>query len=145
MDEYPITPSESRPLPKPNPVTQKAHRQDVLRQLTLPVIVVLLVLAGVVFWLIQAGVGDFGLWAQISIVFIILPALIIGLILLVILAGLVFGIGYLLGFLPPYARITQDAIQNVKAQAEAGADISAKPIIQIQSFIAMIDTLLGRR
>ena len=145
MDDRSLTPKKSRPLPDPNPVTQKAHRQDVLRQLTVPVVIVLLAMAGLVFWLIQAGVGDFGLWAQISIIFMVLPALLIGLIVLVILAGLVVGIGYLLGFLPPYARITQDAIQNVKAQAEAGADISAKPIIQIQSFIAMIDTLLGRR
>ena len=71
--------------------------------------------------------------------------MLLGLILLVILVGLVYLVGRILQLVPPYTRLAQDGIKTIKHQVAAGADISVKPVIKIQSFLAVIDALLGRR
>ena len=83
--------------------------------------------------------------AQIGQVLMVLPLFVVGLIILAILIAGIFAVTYVLRILPPYARMTQDAIESVKKQAVTGADMSAKPIIQIRSFIAMIEVLMGKR
>jgi len=66
------------------------------------------------------------------------------LIALVILGGLVYFVSYLLRLLPPYTRMAQDGIEKIKEYAQKSADIPAKPIIQVQSFIAAINALFKR-
>ena len=134
----------ARPLPKPNPVTRAAHRREVLRQVTLPLILFVLGFIALVVWFVLAKVGTVAAWSQIATIFLVLPAMMLSLLLLVVLAGLVYVIAQALHFLPPYARLTQDAIERVNQQVKAGADVSAKPIIQIRSYIAMLDALFGR-
>ena len=139
------TPKQEFQLPEPNPKTQAEHQREVRLYIWLPLALGVLILVGAALALGLTGTGDFAIWSQISTIFMIFPAMILGLIVLVILSGLAYAVGYLLRFLPPYARLTQDAIDQVKHQIETGADISAKPVIQIRSFIAMINTLLGRK
>lgn len=145
MENQSIEPVIKKPLPPPNPITKRAYRRDVLRQITLPLILIFIVFIGIVTWLVIANIGTVQEWSSISLILMIFPALLIGLIILSILIAMIFLISYLLKFLPPYARLTQDAINNLEDQIISGADISAKPIIQIQSFMAVIDILLGRK
>ncbi len=133
-----------KPLPKPNPVTQAEHRRQMIRQVTWPLVTAILLVVGLAAALIYNQVGTVERWSQIATLFILLPAMLIGLILLGILAGIVFGLSQLLRFLPPYARLTQDAVEKVSRQIKAGAEISTKPINQIRRFIATIERLLGR-
>lgn len=133
-----------KPLPKPNPVTQAEHRRQMIRQVTWPLVITILFVVGLTAVLIYNQVGTVERWSQIAAIFITLPALLIGLILLGILAGIAFGLGQLLRFLPPYARLTQEALEKVGRQIKAGAEISAKPVNQIRRFIATIERLLGR-
>ena len=64
---------------------------------------------------------------------------------LALVGALIFITARLIQELPPYARQTQLAIERVKSQVRSGADISVQPMMQIQSFLAMLDTLIGRR
>ncbi len=134
-----------RPLPAPNPITQKAYRRDVLRQITFPLILLLILFVTIVFWLVMENIGTIQNWSSISLILMIIPTLFVGLVFIVLLIGIIFLVNYLLKFLPPYARLTQEAINKLENQIKTGADISAKPIIQIQSFLAVIDVLLGRK
>jgi predicted PurR-regulated permease PerM len=98
-----------------------------------------------VTWLVLSGSGTVEQWSQIATIFVVFLGLVLGFVVLVILAGLVYLIFQILRFLPPYARLTQNAIEKINEQIRSGADISAQPVIQIKSFIAMIDVLLGRK
>lgn len=145
MEENLVANKDKKPLPAPNPRTQKAHRQETWLQIILPLVMALLLSAGLIYWIVNNDLKDLKVMAQIGQVLMILPAFLLGLIVLALLVGGIYAVTYVLRILPPYARMTQDAIDKIKHQAVSGADVSAKPIIQIRSFIAMIEVLLGKR
>jgi hypothetical protein len=129
----------------PNPETRASHKREFGRQVLLPLGLFLLISAGAVAAAVYFQVGSVERWSQIASIFLMIFWMLLGLILLVILGGLVFVVSKLLHLLPPYTRIAQDGIETIRTQVEAGTDITVKPVIKIQSFLAVIDTLLGRR
>lgn len=130
--------------PKPNPVTRRAHRRQVLRQIALPFALVIVLVAAVVVILVLSGVGDAERWAEISTIFIVLLTLIALLAPLALALGMIYLIAQLLRSLPIYTHQAQQAIERIKSQIRSGSDISVRPLLQIQSFLAMMDTLFGR-
>ncbi|MEJ2757003.1 MAG: hypothetical protein P8046_00850 [Anaerolineales bacterium] len=145
MEENTTETAQKPNLPEPNPVTRAAHRRDYRRGVLFPLIgfIVLLVGLGVAFVLLP--VGDVTTWSQIATILLVLLALLLGLITLVILGGLVYLVSYILGILPGYTRMAQDGIETIKKQAIKGADITAKPVIQVQSFLAVVNAIFGRK
>lgn len=132
-------------LPEPNPVTKAAHRRDYNRRVLLPLIGFILVLVGVSVAFILLKVGDVSTWSQIATIFLITLVLFGGLILLGIVGGLVYLVSYVLRILPGYTRMAQEGIETIKTQAIKGADITAKPVIQVQSFLAVVNAIFGRK
>lgn len=132
-------------LPAPNPATQAAHRREISIQVTLPLVIALLVFIGVGIWLVWAGVGTVERWAQIAMIFILLIAFILGLVLMGIVIGLLFLIIQVMRVIPPYTRLAQDAITKINQRVKTGADISIRPILELQKFLAVMDVLLGRQ
>lgn len=132
-------------LPEPNPATQAAHRREVAWQVMIPFIGALVIFIGIVVALVGTGVGTVEQWAQIAVIFMSFFGLALGLVVLAVLVVLFFVITQVLKLLPPYARVAQDAIMQIDRQIKAGADISVKPVIEVQRFLAMVDVLLGKR
>lgn len=142
--EIPSTPAK-KPLPSPNPVTQAAHRREVNRQVFLPFAIALIFLLTMGTWLVWANIGTVERWSQIAIILMLVMGLVLGLIILGVTIGLLYVITMVLRTIPPYARIAQDAIVKINQQVKAGSNVSVRPVIEIQKFIAMMDVLLGRR
>jgi hypothetical protein len=142
MDEKRDLQIRARP---PNPETRAAHRKEFRKQILLPFFLVILITLIVVGVLIYFGVGSVERWSQIASIFLIMFWMVIGLLALTITAVMIILISRLLVLLPPYTRIAQDGIETVKRQVEAGTDITVQPVIKIQSFLAVIDALRGRR
>jgi len=145
MTDFKPPNSPSSQLPPPNPVTRRAHRRQVLRQITAPFVLVILLLAAVVYYLTQLGLASVERWAEISSMLLIAIFILVLLIPLVLVAALIIITTLVIRELPPYARQTQLAIERVKSQVRSGADISVQPLMQIQGFLAMLDSLFGRR
>jgi len=145
MEENKAETNQKPDLPEPNPVTRAAHRRDYRRRVLLPLIGFMFVLVGVAVTFILVPVGDVTTWSQIATIMLILLALIIGLIVLAILGALVYLVSYILGILPGYTRMAQDGIETIKTQAIKGADIAAEPVIQVQSFLAVVNAIFGRK
>lgn len=139
-----LTSSPKRSLPEPNPETRAIHRREVFRQITLPLIFMLLALIGAGIWAVWAGVGSIERWSQIATIFLAFFGLLIGLIVLAVFAALTFIVTQILRILPPYTRIAQDAIKKIDRQVKAGADIAVKPVIEVQRFLAVINVLFKR-
>ena len=145
MEENTTATAQKPDLPEPNPVTKAAHQRDYRRSVLFPLIGFILLLVGVTVAFVLLPVGDVPTWSQIATILLIMLALLLGLIVLVILGGLVYLVSYVLGILPGYTRMAQDGIETIKRQAIKGADISAKPIIQVQSFLAVVNAIFGRK
>jgi len=142
--DYP-SPYTKKPLPSPNPVTRAKHRREVNRQVILPFFISAIVFMGVGIWLAWMGIGSVERWSQIAIIFILVLGLVLGFILLSMIIGLMYVTTIVLRTIPPYARIAQDAIEEINQQVKTGSNVSVRPVIEIQKFLAMMDVILGRR
>lgn len=142
--DYP-SPYAKKPLPSPNPVSRAKHRREVNKQVILPFFILAIVFVGVGIWLAWMGIGSVERWSQIAIIFILVLGLVLGLILLSIIIGLMYVTTMVLRTIPPYARIAQDAIEKINQQIKTGSNVSVRPVIEIQKFLAVMDVILGRR
>ncbi len=88
--------------------------------------------------------GDVARWAAISTIWIIIPTLIAGLIVLALLLALIYGLARLLGALPYYTGIAQDYIYIARTYIIRGADTISNSIISVDGFIANIKTFFQR-
>jgi hypothetical protein len=107
-------------------------------QIILPVALSTLVLVGLVVLISFSTFnsdGDVGRWAAISTIWIIIPALFAGLIVLAILIGLIYLMGRALGALPRYTGMAQDYVELARAYIIRGADMAVKPVIALEGFI----------
>ena len=120
-------------LPEPNPVTMGWHRKQVLRMITLPMIVALIgfLAACVLAW--SATSAEDSLWADISLSFLAIM-LAFGLFLgIIISAGLAYLFFYLTGLLPPYTRLLQDYSDKIRRYTRTYSDKAVEPIIKAES------------
>lgn len=134
-----------RPLPQPNPLTRRQHRKQVRWQVYVPLLFGGLTLAGTIYALCAFGVGSLSQWATIASIAVgILVVALLSLI-LVVLAGITYGLWRILDVLPPYSRLAQDAVASLNEQVHRGANLSIKPIITIKSYLAMLESIFGHR
>jgi hypothetical protein len=123
------------------------HRKQVVQKIILPVVLSALVLVGIVVWVSIATFsqgGDVGRWAAISTIWVIIPMLIGGLVVLAILGGLIYGMAKLLGALPYYTGIAQDYIFIARGYIIRAADMAVKPILSVNGWLETMKTFFER-
>jgi uncharacterized membrane protein len=131
-------------LPEANRVTQEKHRRNVLWQITLPLAVTLVIV--IILAVLVSAPGDNALasrWSSISIVFMALSLLFAGIISLVLLALLAYGLARLLHIMPSYARLAQNYAEILSSRIKNLVDLLVKPIMDIKAFLAAINKILG--
>jgi hypothetical protein len=122
-------------LPR-NPITHQRHRHEVFWQITFPIIVVgglLLILAA-----LAAGLSteDASTWADISIIWMIIPALFISLVIMILLAGGVYLTLRLLHILPFYFYKGHNWFLLVNLRIGRIGDNLAEPFLRLRSWKA---------
>ena len=136
MSEYP--PSS---LPERNPVTHRAHRREVLLQITLPLIVGLVIFLSISV-LATLGPDDaVSRWGDASLIWLIVPQLLVCLVGLILMAGLAFGVIWLIRTLPAYTRQLQDLFNLIGLRTRDITDKIVEPFLRIQSFGAKLKAL----
>ena len=132
----PPRPEHAHRLPRTrNPRTQAKIRRDVIWQMGLPVglaVVAALVALGLV--ISPAGAVSRSAWADVSIIFLILPTALCGVIVLALVGALVAGAYFGLRELPFYARIVQDYAMRASTVVKTGADKASGVVLSIRSF-----------
>jgi hypothetical protein len=123
------------------------HRRQRNAQIILPVVLSALGFAGLIVLVslgaFQSG-GDVGRWAAVSTIWIILPMMIAGLILLAVLIVLIFLLARMLAILPYYTGMAQDAVHRVGGYIMRGADLAVKPILVVNGWLETVKAFLGR-
>lgn len=123
------------------------HRKQVMQKIILPVVLSALVLVGIVVWVSIATFsqgGDVGRWAAISTMWVIIPMLVGGLVVLAILGGLIYGMAKLLGALPYYTGIAQDYVIIARGYIIRAADMAVKPILAVNGWLETMKTFFER-
>ena len=133
---------------KGNPLTQQAHRREVFRQISLPLtlgVVVILVAAVGVALAAAGGGGDVGAWADVSLIWLIIPSMLFTLILLILTAGVAYALTRLLGVVPPFARQVQDLFLLIQFRVRKIADSAAEPVLRAGALAASLRALRRKR
>lgn len=121
-----------------NPLTHKKHRAEVFWQITFPLILGALVFIGLAAWTIYTATTGHGIRkpADISLIFLIIPTMVMFLIPLVILLGMAYGVIWLNKNTSGFMLRVQDVVNQVRDGVQKGSDKAVSPVIQINSKLA---------
>lgn len=134
-------------LPVPEHYSYLKHRKQQMRQIILPVLLSALGLVGMIVWISIATFkqgGDVGRWAAISTIWVIIPMLLGGLIVLAILAGLIYLMARALSALPYYTGIAQDYVFKARGYILRGAEMAVKPVLALEGWLETIRAFFER-
>jgi hypothetical protein len=134
--------------PERNPQTHAAHKREVFLQIILPILIGSIILIALVVGVIYAGAtgnGQVSRWADISLVWLLLPGILSALFLLVFLTILTIGLTRLLHVFPIYAYRMQLLIFKFETSVTKATDMAVEPVLKINSFVASARRLLRRR
>jgi hypothetical protein len=133
--------------PERNPNTHKVHRREVIWQIAFPLTIGILLVLGLAVWTILAGVqgGNVSQPADTSLIFLLIPTMVMAIIPLTILAGLAYGVIRINNELPKYFYQAQKAMRGVQAGVQNAADKLVAPVIHFKSTIAAIEVFKRKK
>ena len=140
LPQQPLATGERRPLPERNPFTARKHHQEVLRQITIPLVIGIVVVLGIALISVVGSDNQVSQIADISLIWLIAPMLLFGLIFLVINLAMVYGMYKLLQVLPGYARLGQNFFETARMQIRKISDSAVEPFLRASSAKAQWDT-----
>ncbi len=121
----------------------KRHQKQRFWQISVPVgvsVVAILVILGLVILTAldtQAG-GPVSQWADASLIWLFLPALLFALVMVLILGALAYLLARLLRILPTYTYLAQHYVGLAAVYIRIGADKVAAPFISVKSATATV-------
>src|SRR5512137_1845356 len=95
-------------LPERNPETYAQHKKEVFWQIMFPMLIGILILFGmlaIIFYSVRAGVSDLSRYADVSLIWLIIPSLLVALIFLIFLAAIIYLFTVVLRILPRYSHL----------------------------------------
>ncbi len=130
------------PSSRPTPTTE--HRRQMIWQVWVPLIAsILVVLAVEVLAIVGAAHGSplVDHWGAIAAILIIIPVLLVGLIILGIVGGMVYGASRLLKPLPGWMLKAQLFMLRLALVVRRAADAATKPVVAVSTFSARVSRL----
>ncbi len=139
MDKAPkAKPNGEAPLPT-HPSYRK-HRRDVTRQILIPIILVTLVGLGFAALSIYGAVvshTSVSLWADISLIWLILPMMFLALVLLGLVGGMVYGLAKLLGVAPRYTGLAQHYALWLNTEIVLWTEKITQPVLSLKAWLGI--------
>jgi hypothetical protein len=124
-----------------NPVTLQAHRKQVLWQITVPLVIAAIVILILAVLVATGSPQGASLWADIALIWLLIPIMIASLIILVLLAGLVYAVIWLVRTIPAYALQVQNFMIMIASQVERLGNMLVEPIMRASAFLASLQAL----
>ncbi len=120
----------------------RRHRKQRWWQILLPfLLTALIVLGGAALAAFGGGAGGARLWADISLIWLILPALFFALLCLAAVIGLIYLLARLSRAVPPVTAKVQFFSRRVANGTRQAADKAVQPVVWLEEFGAMLKTL----
>jgi ABC-type dipeptide/oligopeptide/nickel transport system permease component len=133
------------PLPARNPITQDLHQRQVLWQVFVPMILgaIIVILLGVLVS-VAASAAQIVRFSDISIILLIMPTFLVGVLFLAIFGALIFLLAKMIQLLPPYARLAQIYLERFTGMLNRAADMAANPLLSFESKLAGFKTIFQK-
>jgi hypothetical protein len=115
------------------------HRQDVNRQIILPVVfvVVMVIVLAVLTWVgFQRG-SDVGKWASVAIIWMVIPLMALMLVILAASWGVVYLLNRLLQVSPRYTSMAQEYVLWFNTQIVLWVDKIIQPILKAKAWMSL--------
>lgn len=132
------------PLMPRNPLTHQRHRREVFWQISLPFIVGCLILLVLAVLATRLSAESASTWADISLIYMIIPAMFFSLLAVIILSAGIYLTLRLLRALPFYFFRGQNWFLLVNLQAGRIGDRLVEPFLRVRAWKAGA-TALGRQ
>jgi len=122
------------------------HRRQLWTQILLPLLAAVIVILAVA---VLTGIatfrdnGEVERWAAISTIWIVLPLLAAGLLVLLLFLGLIYGMARLLQLIPPYTGQAQEFLRRVEGYIKRGTELAVKPIFALEGILATFKRFTG--
>jgi len=135
-------------LPQPVHESYLRHRREIAWQIILPVVLTALLIVALIVLVNIATFnqgGDVGRWAAVSTIWIIIPVMLAGLILLALIGAVIYLLARLLNIAPTYTGLAQDYVHKAVGYIKRAADAVVKPILLLDGIGASIKAFFGRK
>ena len=132
---------EKSSFPRPERESYIKHRRDVNLQIILPIGIATLVAVGVAVLSGLAATADspsVSLWADISLIWLIIPLMVLALVIMALVIALAYGLNRLLKITPQYTGLAQYYTFWFSAQIKIWTDKLIQPVLLIKSWIGSI-------
>ena len=127
-----------------NPQTHLRHRKEVLWQITIPILAVSVILLVVSLLATTLGALEAARWSSISIIWLIIPAMVLALITFVLLAASIYATVRLIQLLPIYSFQALGWLLMFGINVRRLTDRMVAPILRAHSLSASVKAV-GRR
>jgi predicted membrane protein len=129
--------SEDRP-------TVRAHKRQFAWQILVPFLVItMLIIAGALL-VTTGGTDRTSVWADVSMIWLLIPALLFAFALLVVIITIIYGMIKILQIIPHYTGKTQDIFSRVSTGTRKIADGTTKPFFWYKQAGAVIKSIFRR-
>lgn len=130
-----------------NASPMRDHRRQMLLQVWLPLTVsIIIFLALAILAVVGAvqGSSQVERWGNISAIWVIIPVLFFGIILMALVGGMAYGVSKLLGKMPGWMLKAQLAMIRLALMVRRAADSATKPVVAVNTFSTRATTLWDR-
>ncbi len=129
--------SEDRP-------TLHSHKRQFAWQILVPFLVMAgLIIAGAVL-ITSGGAARASIWADVSVIWLLIPALFIALAFLAILITVIYGMGKVLQIIPHYSGKAQGIFHRISSGTRRAADGATKPFFWFKEAGAVVKSIFRR-
>jgi hypothetical protein len=124
---------------------QSDHRKQVLWQIIAPLggAVLIFLLLAILVVISGPGYAPANQWASVSLITLILPCLVVGLVLLVMVSLLAFAAFWLTQKLPGFSAQVRGYLFLAVGYIHQAADIAVRPVLIINTWLAGIEKFLN--
>ena len=117
------------------------HQRDVNLQIILPIVLVTLVGIGLAVFSGFAAAGSnpgVSMWADISMIWLIIPMMMLALVIIALLIAMVYGLNRLLKISPHYTGLAQSYAFWINAQVTIWIDKIMQPVLFLKTWLGLI-------
>ena len=139
--------TEKAQLPKPEHLSYKKHRRQMVNQIVLPVVLSALLMIALIILIIFSTFregGDVGRWAAISEIWLVIPVMLAGLIVLALLIGMIYLMVRALQLIPHYTGIAQDYVQLGRLYILRGTEMLVRPVIALNGWASTLQAFFRK-
>ena len=131
-------------MPPVETPSMRRHRRQRTWQILVPFLLMTGLIVAAAILVAAGGESQARLWADISIIWLLSPLLVLALLVTVLLGLLIYGLAQLARVTPHYTVRAQHLAARVQSAVQQSVDWVVKPFIWIQQAIATVESFLSR-